>query len=76
MNNKRRSMLKEAELLIDRASDILSNVLESEQDCLDNMPENLQMSERYSRMEEIVGYIEDSISLIGDVKNNIGEAIS
>jgi hypothetical protein len=34
------------------------------------------MSERYSRMEEIVGYIEDSISLIGDVKNNIGEAIS
>ena len=51
MNNKRRDLLKLAVQLLERASGYVSQALDAEQDCLDNMPENLQSSERYEKME-------------------------
>lgn len=46
INNKRRELLKQASSLLSRASDYVSQALDGEQDCLDNMPENLQYGEK------------------------------
>lgn len=74
MNNKRRELLKNAISLLDTASNIVNTVLEQEQDCLDNMPENLQMSQRYENMELAVDCLEDAVSSIDDAKNKIEDA--
>lgn len=74
MNNKRRELLKSAIVLLDRASNIVSNALDQEQDCLDNMPENLQTSERYENMEAAVDCLEEAVSHLDDAKNRIEEA--
>lgn len=74
MNNKRRELLKSVVILLDRASSIVNNALEQEQDCLDNMPENLQMSERYENMEAAVDYLEEAASHLDDARSRIVDA--
>lgn len=41
MNRTRRELLNRAKILLDQASELISTALDQEQDCLDNMPENL-----------------------------------
>lgn len=74
MNNKRRGFLKDAEMYLERASRIISRVLDEEQDCLDNMPENLQASENYERMEAAIDELGDAINSIDSAKENIDSA--
>lgn len=74
MNNKKRESLKDAKMYLERASNIVSRVLDDEQDCLDNMPENLQASERYERMEAAIDKLEEAIEQIDGAKENIDEA--
>lgn len=74
MNNKRREMLKSAISLLDRVSSIVNSALDQEQDCLDNIPENLQMSEHYENMEAAVDYLEETVSYLDDARNRIVEA--
>lgn len=76
MNNKRRELLRGAMSFLDRAFNIVNNALEQEQDCLDNIPENLQNSERYDNMESSLEYLEDAVSLIDDAKSRIGDALA
>ena len=75
MNNKRREMLKNAVRFLDSASNLVSDALEQEEDCLDNIPENLQMSDRYEAMETAVGHLEDASSLLDEAKDKIEEAM-
>ena len=75
MNNKRREILRKAVRFLDSASNLISNALEQEEDCLDNMPENLQMSDRYEVMEAAIDHLEDASSLLDEAKDKIGEAI-
>lgn len=75
MNNNRRKILKKAVLELDSLYDIISDVLSDEQDCLDNIPENLQGAERYEKMEDCVSLLDDVISSIDDARNNIEEII-
>lgn len=74
MNNKRRESLKDAKMYLERASNIVSRVLDEEQDCLDNMPENLQSSERYERMEAAIDKLEEAIEQIDSAGENIDGA--
>lgn len=74
MNNKRRELLKSAISLLDRVSSIVNNAIDQEQDCLDNMPENLQMSERYENMEAAVECLEEAILHLDDARSRIAEA--
>ena len=65
MNNIRRKQLKEAIELIEQARSIVESVQDEEQDAFDNLPENLQCSERGETMEENadrLGEIWDSLS--------------
>lgn len=74
MNNQKREKLKLARDYLSRASDIVSGVLDDEQDCLDNMPENLQYSDRYERMEAAVGKLEDGLNNIEAAEECLLEA--
>ena len=74
MNNQKREKLKLARDYLSRASDIVSGVLEDEQDSLDNMPENLQYSDKYERMEAAISKLEDGLNNIEAAEECLSEA--
>lgn len=76
MNKERRGSLKEATALLDQAADIITVARDDEQYCLDNLPENLQNSERYENMEKAVDDLEEALDRIDDVKSCISEAVA
>ena len=49
MNKARRKELAKIYAIIEEAKDRLEQILFDEEDCLDNIPENLQWSERYEK---------------------------
>lgn len=75
MNKGGRASLKEATNLLDKAIGIIQFARDEEQECLDNLPENLQNSERYENMENAIDSLEDAIDKIDEAKENIEEAI-
>ena len=74
MNNKRRAQLGEAKELINKALAIASVVLDNEEDCMDNLPENLQSSEKYEKMEDAVSSLEELIEHLEDAIESANEA--
>lgn len=81
MNNTRRKQIKEILKKVDDlqalAADIASmieEVKDEEQDYMDNMPENLQGSERYSKAEEAVDALDTAQQYAEDL--DIEEIIS
>lgn len=74
MNQKRREKLKRAVALLEEASDITSAALDDERDCLYNMPENLQDSERCEKMEQAVDKLEEALEQIDSARECIEEA--
>lgn len=76
MNKNRRSIIKRASDYLDRALELIRDAKYEEQDALDNMPENLQNSERYETMESAIDALEDAISSIDEAKDCIDRAVS
>jgi vacuolar-type H+-ATPase subunit E/Vma4 len=74
MNKSKRDKLAKVRDLLNQASNIVSEVLDDEQDCLDNMPENLQFSDRYERMEAAISNLEDGLNSIESAENYIADA--
>lgn len=74
MNNKRRQELKKAISFLDKASEIVSEVLDQEEDSIDNIPENLQSSERYESMENVIEHLEEAENLLDEARDSINEA--
>lgn len=66
MNAKRRKRIMAVANKIDELIEELMEIREEEQGCLDNMPENLQSSDRYQQMEEACCIIEDAESYLAD----------
>lgn len=54
-------MNKQRRAKIERALDILKDVLDEEQDVFDNMPENLQGSDRGIESEEAIDTLDEVI---------------
>lgn len=75
MNNTRRTKLKAAINLIRNSIIIVEQAVDDEQDCLDNMPENLQGSDRYERMEEAVSSLEEAYGYLEKAQEEIENAI-
>lgn len=75
MNKQRRIRLKEANSYLDRAMQIVSSVKDEEQDSLDNLPENLQGSERCTIMEDAIDALEDAIGNIEQASESINNAL-
>ena len=76
MNKYKRSRLEKAINLLGSASEIISDVKYDEQDSMNNIPENLQGSDRYSDMEDAVDNMEDALDLISEIEDLLEEAVS
>lgn len=74
MNKTRRQQLRKWLEDMENIKSELETICSDEQDYFDNMPENLQGSQRgmdaeeaIEQMEEAVSYIEDAISIIEEI---------
>ena len=74
MNNQKREKLKLAREYLSKASGIVSSVLDNEQDCLDNMPDNLQYSDKYEKMETAISKLEEGLDNIEASEECLEEA--
>ena len=74
MNNSRRKELEKAVNLLEEAQSIIENCRDEEQDYLDNMPENLQSSEKHDMAEEAVNNLESACEYLSDVIDNVNDA--
>lgn len=75
MNKKRRELLQSARPFLTQAASIIERAAEQESDCLDNMPESLQDTDRYEKMEKAVENLEAAIEHIENAQDCIAEAI-
>ena len=69
MNSKRRAVISHAITHLQAAQEIVSNVLDEEQEALDNIPENLEATERYEK-------IENAVDALNDASDSIDSALS
>ena len=74
MNKYRREEIAKAVSLLETAFILIESIRDEEQGALDNMPENLEYSERYEKMENAVDKLDDAISSIEEAKDALGEA--
>lgn len=84
MNKTRRQAIDKIKQRIaeEIPTDIISSILEDieaikdeEQESLDNMPENLQGSERYEVSEAAVDSLDEAYSTLEELNDNIQEAL-
>lgn len=68
--------MKRASALLGTASGLVSTALGQEEDALDNMPENLQGSERYEKIEAAADLLNDASECIDSAIEKINEASS
>ena len=73
MNAQRRKQLEKVEALIAEARCLLDEVLAEEKDAYDNMPENLQNSERGETMSEGLSAMEDIVASLEDAETTLQE---
>ncbi len=57
MNNPRRKALNKIKDQIEDLKMAIEEVLEEEQEAFDNIPENLEGSERYEKAEDAISYL-------------------
>ena len=74
MNSPRRKELKKIYDLISEAKNRLEIVKDEEEEYKDNMPENLQFSEKYEKSEEIVDNLDEAIDELDSILETIEEA--
>ena len=76
VNNQRRDLLKRATGLLNTASSLVSTVIDGEEDALDNVPENLQGSERYEKIENALDCLNEASENIDAAIEKLNEAAS
>lgn len=76
MNNGRRERLRGAVAKLSDVYSIVDAVCDKEQDCMDNMPENLQGTERFERMEDAVDHLSEALEKLDEAKDYIQTAIN
>lgn len=75
MNKKRRETIKNIVSSLEKTSDLIQSVLDEEQDCISNIPDNLQGSERVEAMEEIVSKLDEACNDICSVIDTLSDII-
>lgn len=74
MNDKKRRRLIKAMSLLREAAGYVDDVKDDEDDALNNMPENLQYSDRCEKMEKAVDALESASESIESAIDSIYEA--
>lgn len=73
MNNQRRKRLKEVIDLINQANSIIEEVKDEEEEALNNLPENLQDTERAESMQECIDQLEEIYDDLTDRSTELEE---
>ena len=76
MNKNRRKRIADLRERIDIIKNELEEVMEEEQDARDNLPNNLQDSEKAEKMDDTIGSIEYAIGNLEETIENLDEALS
>lgn len=66
MNAARRKRINQSIESIIKEAEKVESIMEEEQEALDNIPENLQGSERYEAMEEAISNLEVVINYLDE----------
>lgn len=74
MNNSRRAEIDEIVEVLSEAKTSIECIRDDEQDSLDSMPENLEGSERYAKMEAAVDHLDDAIDSLCDALESLEKA--
>lgn len=75
MNKQRRANLSQALTCLKAAMEIVNDVKRDEEDAMNNMPENLQESERYYTLEDNVEALDAIADSIDEVCDTIDELL-
>ena len=75
MNNPTRNRLQDIVDSLESLKAELEDISETEQEKLDNTPENLHGSERYMRAEEACEYLENALSAFEELIDSITDSI-
>lgn len=67
MNNTRRKALQKIYADIEEVKSDLENIYDEEQEAFENIPENLEGSERYEAAENAVDNLDNAFSGLGEV---------
>ncbi len=76
MNNQRRKELRAALEEADNARSVIETCRDEEQECLDNIPENLQGSERYMVAEATMLLLDEAVDSLEVAVTMVEEALS
>ena len=76
MNKNRKKRIADLRERIDIIKNELEEVMEEEQDARDNLPNNLQDSEKAEKMDDTIGSIEYAIGNLEETIENLDEAVS
>lgn len=74
MNNKRRQRIRSVISDLEQYGDLIDDLLSEEQDALDNMPENLEGSDSYERIETAASNLESAGESLEEAINYLEEA--
>ena len=74
MNRVRRQQIEAVKAQLDELSDRIDAILSDEQDYYDNIPENLQTSDRATMSEDAISSLESAIDSISDAISSLEEA--
>ena len=61
--------------MLESAANIIERAYDEESDCLDNLPYNLQDSERYEKMEQAASNLDEALEYIENAIDKVGDAI-
>jgi len=73
MNKQRRTKLQNLSSDLEGIKSSLEEIRDEEQDYYDNIPENLQGSERADEAENIINVLEEAAGAIEDIIQSINE---
>lgn len=74
MNNIRRKAIGKIQEQLDELRSTLQDVLDEEQECFDNIPENLWGSERYEKADEALENLTSAMDSIEEAVDYLTEA--
>lgn len=75
MNKARRLEIKQVYANIRYAMNDIQSILTDEQNAYDNMPENLQDTNRGMESEECIDYLSDAIDALDDALKSLDEIV-
>lgn len=76
MNRERRKRIQKLQDSLCEIQSELENLIDEENEAFDNLPEHFQDGDRGEKMQEYIGYMEDSLSNIEEATECLNEIVS